>query len=107
MVFGVKPVYIKMAQRFTPGRYNSRMDTLRDIADQIMSRSHNIFSRNDSRSTSKVYVMRLQNKWTSRKARVISVVLFAIAVMFCATVIGLYYMYLYHPRTDRLFKKPH
>jgi hypothetical protein len=49
--------------------------------------------------------MRLENKWTSKKARIISVVLFAIAVTFCAAVIGLYYMYGFHPRTDRLFKK--
>ena len=104
MVFGVKSIHIMMAQRLSSARYTSSIKALKD---QIMSRSQSVLSRKDSRSTPKEYVMRFQNKWTSLTARIISVVLFVIAVLFCAAVIGLYYTYGYHPRTHRLFHKRH
>ena len=107
MVFGVKSIHIMMAQRLSSARYTSSIKALKDFTDQIMSRSHSVLSREDSRSTPKEYVMRFQNKWTSLTARIISVVLFVIAVLFCAAVIGLYYTYGYHPRTHRLFQKRH
>lgn len=105
MVFRIKTVCIKMAQRFTPGRNISRIDAFRDMADDFVSRSHHFFSRSDTHH--RIYRIRLQSKWTSKRARVISVILFAISVSLCAVILGLYYTYAYHPRTDRLFQRRH
>ncbi|KAL4227414.1 hypothetical protein ACF0H5_012857 [Mactra antiquata] len=107
MVSGIKSACFQMAHRFKSTRSNSRLESIREIAEDLALRSHDFFSRNEVRQNyPNVYRVRLENKWTSRKARIISFIMYAFSVSIWAIVIGLFYMYAYHPKTDKLFRRP-
>lgn len=104
MVAGLRQICSVMSQRYGPERYMTRLETIRDMAEDLMSRSQMLLKRNDHRSHTAMYTVKLDAKWTSKRARVISVIVFAVFVSLGAVIMGTYYAYFYHPRTDRLFK---
>ena len=97
---------VNMSFRYNGNRNISRLEAFRELADDIVSRSHALLSRSDSRSNrSPLYTMTLEAKYTSKKARVIGVILFTLSLFICAILMGSYYMFAWHPRTNRLFHK--
>jgi len=105
MVAGLRHICSVMTHRFNPERPATRLNTFRDMAEDLMTRSQMLLKRNEHRSQTAIYTVRLDSKWTSKKARVISVIVFAFCVSFSAVIMGIYYAYFYHPKTDRLFAK--
>lgn len=83
----------------------SHLEVIRDMADDIMSRSQEFLARTEDRFHYSFYQANYDVKFISKKARVISVILYAVFVSVCAVILGLYYMFQYHPPTDRLFKE--
>lgn len=106
MVSGIKHICSKMTNRFAPERHVTRLETFRDMAEDLMSRSHLFLNRADHRSHTAMYTVKLDTKWTSKRARIISVIVFAVFVSLTAVITGFYYAYFYHPSTDKLFKRP-
>lgn len=97
-----------MSHRLTSDKKTLSLDAIRDMADDIVTKSHDILSRADAcLHHHTFYTTNVDNKWTSRKARIISVILFAISISVCAVGLGMYYTYMYHPKTDRLFQNRH
>lgn len=105
MVAGLRQICSVMTQRYGAERHTTRMETFRDMAEDLMTRSQMLLKRNDHRSTTAMYTVKLDAKWTSKRARIFSVIVFAVFVSLGAVITGFYYAYFYHPKTDRLFKK--
>lgn len=97
-----------MTQLLTADKKTLSLDTIRDIADDIVIKSHDILSRADARLHHRnSFTGSLEDTWTSKRARVISVILYAITVSLFAIILGIYYTYVYHPDTERLFQHKH
>lgn len=73
------------------------MEVVRDMADDLMSRSQEFIHRIDDRLHHKLY-RNTEKKWTSRRARIVAVILYAVLVAVWAVVLALYYIYGYHPK---------
>ena len=101
---------IKMTFRLSADRKATSLDTVRDMADEFMTKSHEILSRADARvhhNHISFYAANIENRCVSKRVRVISVIVFGLSVTACAIILGIYYTYMYHPNTERLFgQKP-
>ena len=86
-------------------RSNSRKDELREMIEDLWTRISVFISRADPRSRHNIYEMRLENRWTSKRARIITTVVWTMAVLIIPVVVGVIYTYYYHPNTGRLLKK--
>ncbi|KAH3848199.1 hypothetical protein DPMN_090558 [Dreissena polymorpha] len=81
----------------------SRLNVIRGVADGIMARSHDILSRNRPGQHNAHYTVRLEAKFTSRRARLTSVTLYFVLVISAAVILAMYYSFLWRPNTNKLF----
>ncbi|KAH3848196.1 hypothetical protein DPMN_090554 [Dreissena polymorpha] len=81
----------------------SRLFVLRDMADDIVTRSHEFLARPNSRPLQSMNRLNVEYKFTSRRARLVSVTLYFLSVTIAAVVLGCFYMFYWRPGTDRLY----
>lgn len=97
-----------MTHRLKADKKTMNLDAIRDMAEDIAIKSHDILSRAKARLKQRnLFTASLEDTWTSKRARVISVISYAVAVSVGAIILGIYYMYVYHPNTETLFKHKH
>ena len=94
-----------MAEIVVSDSYSSRMDVLRDIIVDLWTRISTFISRADPRSSHNIYEMRLDKRWTSKRARIITTVLYTITILIIPVIVGMIYSHIYHPNTHRLLQK--
>lgn len=81
----------------------SHVDFVREAVEDVVHGTREIITRTKQRIHHKFYTSNEEDRFTSKRARVISVFLYAACVSISAILIGLYYTYRYKPSTERLF----
>ncbi|KAL4227413.1 hypothetical protein ACF0H5_012856 [Mactra antiquata] len=84
-------------------RNKSQTDYMRETLEDCVHELREFITRTKNRIHNKFYTSNEEDRFTSKRARVISVFLYAFSVSVCAMIIGWYYTYQYRPCTKRLF----
>ena len=103
MVTAIKLACHKMVSRCNTERPGSRLDVFRDMADDLVTRSHEFLARPNSHHGHSMYTVKSEVRWTSRRARTITVILYFFCVTVSAVVLGLVYMHIWRPDTSKIF----
>ena len=83
----------------------TRLEMVKDMAEDFVSRSQELLHLAGKGHPHHPYTVDVhyETRYTSRRARLISVILYVMTVSVGAVIMGTYYMFGWHPNTSNLF----